>query len=371
MSLANIDRESLDLILQLQLDDLASLTDKKGKAREGETTDLQVAIETYKTELQSQEQIIADRAMCRSIGEVVRRDTNTIAVHPAEENPAAHDRRHTLVLGGRRVNNAPTTSSGPGTTTTRESPAAALNDKNTNHQLSVVRENSPEDVHAPSSPKVVAESSSMARSRPSESGRAETLATMDLSTAPTTTTTTTTTAECISCGDNHHAVAQCPCSHEYCYACLETLFRSSLTDESLFPPRCCGQPIPIGDDDDDNSSTIRAFIPAGLVDEFLAKKVEFETPDRTYCHQPTCSTFIPKIPSSSIVEGDGEDVAACPKCHAKTCVICKGPAHQGDCPHDAVTQEVLRVAAENGWQRCYSCRRIVEIEHGCNHMSKH
>ncbi|PVH71728.1 hypothetical protein DL98DRAFT_387736, partial [Cadophora sp. DSE1049] len=34
-------------------------------------------------------------------------------------------------------------------------------------------------------------------------------------------------------------------------------------------------------------------------------------------------------------------------------------------------QQVLQAADENGWQRCYSCRRLVELDIGCNHITCH
>jgi hypothetical protein len=30
---------------------------------------------------------------------------------------------------------------------------------------------------------------------------------------------------------------------------------------------------------------------------------------------------------------------------------------------------VLEAARENGWQRCNNCRRLVELDMGCNHMT--
>ncbi len=163
-------------------------------------------------------------------------------------------------------------------------------------------------------------------------------------------------SSCVGCGDEHHFfdVARWPCSHEYCRACLAELFKTSLTDESLFPPRCCSQAIPV--------ESNRAFLPPKLVGEFLAKKAETETPDKTYCHQPTCSTFIPK----QSIQGD---VGTCVRCQVTTCVTCKSSSHEAECPQDDAVQELLRLAAKNGWQRCYSCHRLVELEHGCYHMS--
>ena len=149
-------------------------------------------------------------------------------------------------------------------------------------------------------------------------------------------------------------VARLPCRHEYCRECLDGLFEASMTDESLFPPRCCRQPIPV--------ASVRLFLKLELVQEFARKTIEFGTPNRTYCHSPTCSTFI--HPRNI----DGES-AYCDQCGRHTCVTCKAAGHTGDCPHDTALQQVLETAQDMGWQRCYSCRSVVELEHGCNHMT--
>lgn len=144
-----------------------------------------------------------------------------------------------------------------------------------------------------------------------------------------------------------------PCGHVYCRKCLEDLYRASMSDESLFPPQCCTQPIPI--------ASVRNFFTAQFFLEFEEKKIEFETSNRTYCWSPKCSTFI-------VAENITGDVAICTKCGSKTCTLCKSAAHNADCPNDIALQQVLRTANEKGWQRCYSCRRLVELKDGCNHM---
>ncbi|KFY82353.1 hypothetical protein V498_08618, partial [Pseudogymnoascus sp. VKM F-4517 (FW-2822)] len=39
------------------------------------------------------------------------------------------------------------------------------------------------------------------------------------------------------------------------------------------------------------------------------------------------------------------------------------------CPRDEETNRLLEAAKEAGWQRCYSCRTMVELKEGCNHMT--
>lgn len=87
-----------------------------------------------------------------------------------------------------------------------------------------------------------------------------------------------------------------PCGHVYCIECLRQLFQASMQDETLMPPRCCRQEIPIP----------LAKLTAKEIEDFNAKRLEYSTVDRLYCYQPTCSTF---IPPSFIVNS----VGTCPK----------------------------------------------------------
>ena len=149
-------------------------------------------------------------------------------------------------------------------------------------------------------------------------------------------------------------IFQAKCQHLYCQNGVKELFTAAITDESLFPPRCCRQPI--------NLDAVQTFLNAKIVIQFEEKKVEFETPNRTYCSSPTCSSFVP-------VDCIHDNVARCRKCGTTTCVACKAAAHDHDCTKDETLEQVLRVANDQGWQRCYSCQHMVELEYGCNHMT--
>ncbi|KAL6407476.1 ibr finger domain containing protein [Ilyonectria robusta] len=132
-----------------------------------------------------------------------------------------------------------------------------------------------------------------------------------------------------------HLITELPCDHKYCQDCVVRLYTDALTGESLFPPRCCRQPIPID----------------------LAKPL---LPPRLAC--------LLDIYLSSIFVADKD---TCPNCKATTCVTCKAAAHQvEDCPSDETTQQLLELAQQQGWRQCYSCHRLVELNLGCNHISK-
>jgi hypothetical protein len=164
--------------------------------------------------------------------------------------------------------------------------------------------------------------------------------------------------QCIACLTDVSSLEtmECPCSHIYCHKCVADLFKSAMIDESLFPPRCCGQKIPL--------KTTELFLPAELLKEYQERSLEYGTSNRTYCYISTCLAFIPP-------QCIQHDVATCKSCQCETCSVCKGPYHKdGDCPDDKETKDLLNTAAERKWQRCYSCRRMVELTTGCNHISK-
>lgn len=135
-----------------------------------------------------------------------------------------------------------------------------------------------------------------------------------------------------------------------------------MRDISLFPPTCCGVPISIIYDD------VRAALGEPLATEFRDKAAEWEAANRrarVHCINPWCSA---RIPPQNIVPGS--DVGICPRCRATTCTICKAAAHPGtDCPEDEGTRNLLRLAGQERWRQCYRCRRIVEFNGGCYHIS--
>ena len=162
---------------------------------------------------------------------------------------------------------------------------------------------------------------------------------------------------CASCNEHipYFDAVYAPCGHDYCKICVKRLFTMAIRDESLFPPRCCRQPVPLAAAD--------VFLTSEFVRIFQEKFVEFTTPNRTYCAWPTCAVFIPP-------KNINGDIGVCPSCGFWACTICKGRSHEGqDCPQDTALKSLMETARQAGWQRCYRCRRLVELAHGCNHMT--
>ncbi|KAK1834562.1 hypothetical protein QBC39DRAFT_343403 [Podospora conica] len=340
MHMGIVDPETLRLIIQTQLEDIQELSrrnDPKGKGKGkvgGPESNLNAVLETYREELAATEQLLKDQAMCQSMSIAAMRDGEAIQAAMAMDDQIARDHQLAMELSGHTIPRAsPILPYDPNV----KAPHQDLDDATLERlkQLYV----SEKDLDDNASQQ--GESSAWAASRPAQKQKA-------LPTTP-----------CLACTERFTArdITNFPCSHGYCRGCVRTLFTAAMSDETLFPPKCCGQPVPI--------DSVRTILSAELRGQFAAKKIEFETPNRTYCHRPACSTFIPR-------EFIQVDVARCvqPRCRATTCTLCKGASHVGaDCPNDASTQAIIELAREAGWQRCLACRTFVELETGCNHMT--
>ena len=333
--ISHVDDASAALILQMQDADLEELlTSSKGKGREGEVSDADLALALFEQDLRDMNGRVADRIMSRSITRAVIMDGSLLSGPMQEEQTAANDRAMAQRLSENGADNYEDVNNRTSSSMMEESLSARLFGLYINPLKELDADSINYDAED-NDEQSTSESSSWAASRQAHSATA--------------------LHECVSCGTKKRLfeLLGCPCEHYYCEDCLRTLFRLSLSDETLFPPRCCRQQIPL--------SFARLYLDSGFVESFQKKSTEFMSSDRTYCYRPTCSSFIPP----QYINGDS---GICPDCGQLTCIICKGQSHEGDCPQDVGVQQVLELANEQGWQRCYNCRRLVELNHGCNHM---
>jgi E3 ubiquitin-protein ligase RNF144 len=132
------------------------------------------------------------------------------------------------------------------------------------------------------------------------------------------------------------------CDHTYCRSCLLDLFTSSISNPTLFLPRCC-----------------RLIIPLDLCRVMLPKEL---TPNPTYCANADCSKFIRQ-------KNVRNDVGHCVFCKSTTCVLCKSQNHTGLCPSDPHVQLLMDAAKCSKWQQCTKCNNMVELAQGCFHMT--
>ncbi|KAL8685092.1 MAG: hypothetical protein Q9218_007982, partial [Villophora microphyllina] len=88
-----LDDATAALIVQLLCEDVEELQHlDKGKSREGERSDADVAVELYHGELQQASAILADRSMSRSLARAVITDSALLTDAVAREDSFANDR---------------------------------------------------------------------------------------------------------------------------------------------------------------------------------------------------------------------------------------------------------------------------------------
>ncbi|KAI1321276.1 hypothetical protein F5Y16DRAFT_413784 [Xylariaceae sp. FL0255] len=319
--LDDADRAAILEVLQGDLHEEVNSVDFNEKQREGTNADMEVAFNLFSEELRGATSFEADKRMANSIQKAAQEDASTIIQSQNEERVAEND--HNL-----------STSLSNGCAPLPSLPQLPVEDDEFLDRLAYMYITGVPENDGDDQPETSAGDTSGQRQK-TQQRRA-----------------------CAACTDQKlpAQLYQSPCSHEYCQQCLEQLFKDATTDESLFPPRCCNQPMPLDE--------TRIYLDGKVVDEFRKKAIEFSTPNRTYCHNVNCAAFIPPTDSS-----ESYATATCDRCGSRTCTTCKGTSHGGDCPNDEQIQQVLELAREQGWQRCQNCLVMVELSFGCNHMT--
>lgn len=154
--------------------------------------------------------------------------------------------------------------------------------------------------------------------------------------------------------------AHLKCDHHMCNTCLKRAFTLSVEDSTHMPPKCCTK-------DHIQPKHVERLFDLTFKKAWNRKFVEYTTKNRLYCPAKRCGHFI----KPSRIKGDkGRKYARCGHCDTKVCARCNNRWHKTvDCPTDNTINDFLAQAKEEGWQRCYQCRAMVELREGCNHMT--
>lgn len=187
---------------------------------------------------------------------------------------------------------------------------------------------------------------------------------LTLFSAPSPPTNATRKITCITCRDDEIPVlksTKLDCGHRMCHACIKRVFLLSTQDPQLMPPKCCTEDmIPL--------DKVQRLFSDKFKRSWNKKFDEYSTQNRLYCPTKGCGEWIdPKYIKSDRLTG--RRFGVCGKCKTKVCKKCGLRWHGArDCENDDDTKKVIDMGKEQGWQRCYSCRAMVQLSEGCNHM---
>ena len=92
------------------------------------------------------------------------------------------------------------------------------------------------------------------------------------------------------------------------------MFSANINDEQRFPPRCCGDTIPL--------ALIIGDLPEDTRTLYEGKVIEYSTPIRLYCSNRQCGKFMGPRESRASAK-------TCEDCGTSTCAACNESAHDG------------------------------------------
>lgn len=170
------------------------------------------------------------------------------------------------------------------------------------------------------------------------------------------------------------------CSHKFCSHCMKT-YVDGKVQSSQVPIRCPGDRCKyyISPSECESFLSVNSY-------EYLERALsEAKVPDseRMYCPYPNCSVLLnPRNCLSSRASSSSQSDNSCfecPACQRYICVECAVPWHSSmSCEEyqnlplderDAADVTLHRLALNERWRRCQQCRRMIELAHGCYHMT--
>ncbi|ESQ46663.1 hypothetical protein EUTSA_v10000449mg [Eutrema salsugineum] len=164
------------------------------------------------------------------------------------------------------------------------------------------------------------------------------------------------------------------CIHRHCFSCVKQYVEVKLL--SGIVPTCLGEGCKL----ELTLESCSKILTTRVIEMWKRKMKEDSIPpsERIYCPYQNCSMLMSKAELSSSDGSDQSNVRECVKCCGLFCIDCKVPSHTDlSCadykklhPDPLVDDMKLKsLANDNRWRQCLKCRHLIELSHGCNHMT--
>ncbi|GFQ04819.1 protein ariadne-2 [Phtheirospermum japonicum] len=155
------------------------------------------------------------------------------------------------------------------------------------------------------------------------------------------------------------------CSHRFCSHCMKTYVEGKVQSAQV-PIKCphlnCKYRV--------SASECISFLPVASYESFERAMDVLGSSNRIYCPYPSCSVLLDAYECSF-------DCVECHGCGGFVCVECEVPWHASmtcDEYRDLALEERedgsgLASGRNKRWRRCQQCRSMIELVHGCYHMT--
>ncbi|KAL8158520.1 hypothetical protein V2J09_000057 [Rumex salicifolius] len=172
------------------------------------------------------------------------------------------------------------------------------------------------------------------------------------------------------------------CQHRFCSSCVKAHVQFKVHGGNL--PKCpqpkCGFPLSYG--------FCKPLLDRKTRDkmEQLVKENSIPAIEKVYCPSPRCSYLMSKSEALATQSGFAStsklEVTACRcmKCHSVFCIRCKVTWHSNmSCEAFNIRDSIWNsrsddarlksLARDKKWRICPRCSHLIELAHGCNHIS--
>ncbi|KAG9290368.1 hypothetical protein G9A89_007099 [Geosiphon pyriformis] len=163
------------------------------------------------------------------------------------------------------------------------------------------------------------------------------------------------------------------CSHGFCLTCMGNFLNSRLGEQVVeFPIRC---PLNLNCTAEISERIAEKALGKNGMILWNGKFAESTMKNKVYCANKKCSIAIdwdaPLGQQNTPIDCPLCRVTFCPSCHVTwhsglTCQQFQALPPEERSPEDRI---VLQMAENEKWRRCPSCRTIVELFTGCNHIT--
>ena len=187
--------------------------------------------------------------------------------------------------------------------------------------------------------------------------------------------------ECVLCMEvdsEENPLLELPCfSHWVCSECIPAYFVNATNNESLFPPQCCEEPIPIENYEEYIPVSVKlaydlkeqgeyTILPKYVL-PYAFHHITYSHRYRVYCAGEACGKFV--HPSGHIEDKESNvTYAICDYCFQGTCCACKtlliDDIQDHVCRAQESNEEFKEFADKEGYKDCFACGATVELAEG-------